>query len=101
MWGLVPAEEEQKLIANFLDKKTTQIDEAIAIKEQQISLLKERKQIIIQKAVTQGLGSTNSSGTNLVARSASVGRRTWMYADSPRHFYVGFDSICNCYRPEV
>lgn len=50
-----PDYEEQTLIANFLDKKTTQIDEAIAIKEQQISLLKERKQIIIQQAVTQGL----------------------------------------------
>lgn len=47
--------EEQTSIANFLDKKTAQIDEAIAIKEKQIALLKERKQIIIQKAVTQGL----------------------------------------------
>ncbi|MCV5791920.1 hypothetical protein OFN52_33235, partial [Escherichia coli] len=35
--------------------KTALIDEAISIKEQQISLLKERKQIIIQQAVTQGL----------------------------------------------
>lgn len=52
---VLPSEEEQSLIANFLGKKTAQIDEAIAIKEQQISLLKERKQIIIQKAVTQGL----------------------------------------------
>lgn len=52
---LYPPLEEQSLIANFLDKKNTQIDEAIAIKEQQIALLKERKQIIIQKAVTQGL----------------------------------------------
>lgn len=51
----VPLFEEQRVIAKFLDKKTTQIDEAIAIKEQQIALLKERKQIIIQKAVTQGL----------------------------------------------
>lgn len=50
-----PTFEEQTLIANFLDKKTAQIDDAIAIKEQQISLLKERKQIIIQQAVTQGL----------------------------------------------
>lgn len=50
-----PVFEDQVLIAKFLDKKTTQIDEAIAIKEQQIALLKERKQIIIQKAVTQGL----------------------------------------------
>lgn len=47
--------EEQKRIIYFLDQKTAQIDEAIAIKEKQIELLKERKQIIIQKAVTQGL----------------------------------------------
>ncbi|EOK6284346.1 restriction endonuclease subunit S [Escherichia coli] len=50
-----PDYEEQTRIANFLDKKTALIDEAISIKEQQISLLKERKQIIIQQAVTQGL----------------------------------------------
>ncbi|WP_306687291.1 MULTISPECIES: restriction endonuclease subunit S [Vibrio] len=51
----VPNFEQQTLIASFLDKKTAQIDDAIAIKELQISLLKERKQIIIQQAVTQGL----------------------------------------------
>lgn len=50
-----PPLEEQTKIINFLDKKNIQIDEAIAIKEKQIALLKERKQIIIQKAVTQGL----------------------------------------------
>lgn len=48
-------EETQEAIANFLDQKTAQIDEAIAIKEKQIALLKERKQIITEKAVTQGL----------------------------------------------
>ena len=47
--------EQQTVIANFLDQKTTQIDQAIAIKEKQISLLKERKQILIQNAVTRGL----------------------------------------------
>lgn len=47
--------EWQLDIAKFLDKKNTKIDEAVALKEQQIALLKERKQIIIQKAVTQGL----------------------------------------------
>jgi type I restriction enzyme S subunit len=50
-----PPLKEQTAIAQFLDDKTTKIDEAIAIKEQQISLLKERKQILIHKAVTQGL----------------------------------------------
>lgn len=52
---ILPDEAQQEVIAKYLDKKTAQIHEAIAIKEKQISLLKERKQIIIQKAVTQGL----------------------------------------------
>lgn len=51
----LPNYDQQTLIANFLDQKIAQIDAAIAIKEQQIELLKERKQIIIQQAVTQGL----------------------------------------------
>lgn len=46
---------EQTAIANFLDTKTTKIDQAIAQKEKMIELLKERKQIIIQNAVTKGL----------------------------------------------
>jgi len=50
-----PPQAEQAAIANFLDQKTAQIDEAITIKEQQIELLKERKQLIIQQAVTKGL----------------------------------------------
>jgi type I restriction enzyme S subunit len=54
----VPVLEEQTAIANFLDDKTAKIDQAIAIKEQQIALLKERKQIIIQEAVTKGLEKT-------------------------------------------
>ncbi|MGJ0514896.1 MAG: restriction endonuclease subunit S [Methylomicrobium sp.] len=45
---------EQTAIAAFLDRKTAQIDQAVAIKEKQIALLKERKQILIQNAVTQG-----------------------------------------------
>ncbi len=55
---IVPPQIEQMAIANFLDEKTAKIDEAIAIKEKQIELLKERKQIIIQLAVTQGLDLT-------------------------------------------
>jgi len=52
---VIPSKEEQTAIANFLDEKTAKIDQAIAQKEQLITLLKERKQIIIQNAVTKGL----------------------------------------------
>jgi type I restriction enzyme S subunit len=56
----IPSHAAQLQIIRFLDKKTAQIDEAVAIKEKQIELLKERKQIIIQQAVTQGLKSNVS-----------------------------------------
>ncbi len=52
---LTPPLPEQTAIANFLDEKTAKIDTAIAQKEQMISLLKERKQILIQNAVTKGI----------------------------------------------
>lgn len=51
----IPEDDEQVAIANFLDDKTYQINEAIEIKKKQIELMRERKQIIIQNAVTRGL----------------------------------------------
>ena len=47
--------EEQKLIANYLDHKTTQIDTLITKKEQFISLLQEERTAVINQAVTKGL----------------------------------------------
>jgi type I restriction enzyme S subunit len=51
----IPPMPEQTAIASFLDRKTTQIDQAIGIKEKQIELLNERKQILIHNAVTRGV----------------------------------------------
>ena len=53
--SILPPKAEQDKIVNFLDKKIKHIDDAVAIKERQIELLKEHKQIIIQNAVTKGL----------------------------------------------
>ena len=54
----VPPLEEQQTIATFLDDKTSKIDQTIANKQKEIELLKERRQILIQKAVTKGLDDT-------------------------------------------
>lgn len=51
----IPPILEQTTIVDFLDKKTDQINKAISLNQKQISLLKERKQIIIQNAVTKGI----------------------------------------------
>lgn len=51
----LPPIKEQQRIANFLDQKTAEIDEAIAKKQHLIELLKEQKAILINQAVTKGL----------------------------------------------
>jgi len=51
----IPSPEEQRAIAGFLDEKCAKVDEAVRIKEEQIALLRERRQILIQQAVTRGL----------------------------------------------
>ena len=55
LFAVLPSKEEQTKIASFLDEKTAQIDEVISQKEKLIELLKERKQIVINDAVTKGL----------------------------------------------
>ena len=51
----IPPKSEQTAIANYLDSVTSKIDEAISQQQKMIDLLNERKQIIIQNAVTKGL----------------------------------------------
>ncbi|TBZ36437.1 restriction endonuclease subunit S [Rhizobium leguminosarum bv. viciae] len=51
----LPPLPEQRAIAAFLDEKCAKVDEAVRIKEEQITLLRERRQILIQQAVTRGL----------------------------------------------
>ena len=55
LFAVLPPKKEQIKIASFLDDKTAQIDEVISQKEKLIELLKERKQIVINDAVTKGL----------------------------------------------
>ena len=52
---VVPSVEEQKKIADFLDRETAKIDEMVAKKQKMMELLKEKRQAIITHAVTKGL----------------------------------------------
>jgi len=55
---ILPAKKEQKSIANFLDRKTAEIDRIIANKQKLITFYEEEKQAIINQAVTKGLDPT-------------------------------------------
>lgn len=98
-----PPLEEQSLIANYLEKKTAQVDEAIAIKEQQISLLKERKQIIIQHAVTQGLDPNvpmKDSGVDWIGKIPEhweVRRAKYIFKKENRPVRLE-DDVVTCFR---
>ena len=52
---LIPPIDEQDKIVSYLDKVTSKIDEAIVQQQKMIDLFTERKQIIINNAVTKGL----------------------------------------------
>lgn len=51
----IPSIEEQNRMVAYLDEQTSLLDEAIAQQQKMIDLLNERKQIIINEAVTKGL----------------------------------------------
>ena len=53
--SLLPPRKEQDAIVEYLDEKMAKIDAAIAQQQKMIDLLNERKQIIINRAVTKGL----------------------------------------------
>ena len=73
-----PNIEVQKKIVSFLAEKTAQIDQAIALKQQQIEKLNEYKQIVIQNAVTKGLNP------NVPMKDSGV---EWI-GDIPEHWDV-------------
>ncbi|AGP78833.1 restriction modification system DNA specificity subunit [Alteromonas mediterranea 615] len=71
LYLVLPPVEDQILIAKFLDKTVEQIDEAIMLKKKQIERLKERKQIIVQQAVSKGLDpnvAMKDSGIDWIGR---------------------------------
>lgn len=54
---ILPPEHEQIAIANYLDKKTQEIDQLIDDKRQLIQLLEEEKITIISQLITKGIDS--------------------------------------------
>ena len=51
----LPPLDEQSSIANYLDKKCSEIDKVISAQQKRIALLQELKQSVITHAVTKGL----------------------------------------------
>ena len=87
---LLPSKQEQTQIADFLDRKTGQIDELIRIKERRIELLQEQRTALINQAVTKGLDP------NVEMKSSGV---EWI-GEIPKHWTISkvkheFESLDN------
>ena len=93
---VVPLLDEQTQIANFLDRKTKQIDELIRIKDQQVELLHEQRTALINQVVTKGLDP------NVEMKPSGV---EWI-GKIPKHWtmtrlkYLGESIIGLSYKPE-
>mgnify|MGYP003616857643 CR=1 FL=1 len=79
-----PPLEEQTAIAQFLEDKTAKIEQAITIKQQQIELLKEHKQILIHKAVTQGITSNDFDFSKVKFKNSGI---IWV-GEIPDHWEI-------------
>ena len=75
---VVPSFSEQIQIANFLDRKTEQIDELIRLKERRIELLQAQRTALINQVVTKGLDP------NVEMKPSGV---EWI-GEIPRHWEV-------------
>ena len=51
----LPPVPEQQAILEFLDRETAEIDALVAEQEKLITLLKEKRQVVISQVVTKGL----------------------------------------------
>ena len=69
-----PPLSEQKAIVKYLDAETGRIDKAIAAEEKMIALLQERREIVINEAVS-GSGKCGSEGVDFNAEAQR--RRGW------------------------
>lgn len=85
----VPPLEEQKAIAEFLDNKTKQINELVSAKQKQIELLKEYKQAVIAKAVTQGVNpktKMKDSGISWIGQIPEHWDVNYLFQKAKEHF---------------
>lgn len=74
----IPPLEEQRAIANYLDRETARIDALIAAKERLVELLAEKHRTLVTQAVTRGLDP------EVASRDSGI---PWL-GDIPKHWDV-------------
>lgn len=78
-----PPLAEQLAIATYLDRKTAQIDDLVARKEKLLALLQQKRQAIINEAVTRGLDA-NAGAPDRPKKDSGI---EWL-GEIPAHWEV-------------
>lgn len=103
---VVPPLSEQEAIAEYLDKKTAQINELVSAKQKQIELLKEYKQSVIANAVTGKIDERREkrkwkdSGISWIGKipeNWEIKRAKYMFKKEKRDVRDG-DDVVTCFR---
>ena len=81
-YSVIPPDQDIDRIVAFLDEKTAQIDALIAKKQRQIELLDEQRGILINRAVTRGIGNGELRIVNEVAAEAASDHSTFTIQNS-------------------
>ena len=84
---LIPPKAEQEKIANYLDEKTTYIDQIIQKKQKQIELLKEKRSAVINYAVN------NVSGDSEKLKYIAPERKVKLDTAPSDSKYIGLENI--------
>ena len=80
----IPTIEEQTSIANYLDSKTTEIDQVVADKEALVNLYEEEKKALINEAVTKGVALSRVETIKAKLKPSGI---DWL-GDVPVHWEV-------------
>ena len=95
----VPSIDEQRAIADYLDRETARLDALVAAKERLLELLAEKRQALITRAVTRGLdpqAPLRDSGISWLGKIPEhwqIKRARWLFRERDRRSETGDEEL--------
>ena len=93
-----PSLQQQRAIADYLDRETARLDALVVAKERVLGLLAEKRRALITRAVTRGLDPASPSATPASPGSARF-RRTgrlsarWLFRERDHRSETGEEEL--------
>lgn len=93
------SEQEQRAIADYLDRETTRLDDLVAAKEHLLELLKEKRRVLITRAVTHGidpdvsLRDSNIPWLGQIPNHWKLERSKWLFQERDQRSETGEEEL--------